>query len=148
MDSKNIALGIIKALGIVTAIGIGFYFITQIHTILVYLMVSLIIALIANPMVELLRTKLKFSNTLAVVVTLLLFILFFLGLLLLFVPLIISQSKNLSLLDIESIKASSSATLESDLPLLYSSLFSFLKTKRNLLLLLKKSFPMTKKIEY
>ena len=94
MDSKNIALGIIKALGIVTAIGIGLYFITQIHTILVYLMVSLIIALIANPMVELLRTKLKFSNTLAVVVTLLLFILFFLGLLLLFVPLIISQSKN------------------------------------------------------
>lgn len=51
MDSKNIALGIIKALGIVTAIGIGLYFITQIHTILVYLMVSLIIALIANPMV-------------------------------------------------------------------------------------------------
>lgn len=121
MDSKNIALGIIKALGIVTAIGIGLYFITQIHTILVYLMVSLIIALIANPMVELLRTKLKFSNTLAVVVTLLLFILFFLGLLLLFVPLIISQSKNLSLLDIESIKASS---LE-----LYQQIDTYLKNK-------------------
>ncbi|MBP6100063.1 MAG: AI-2E family transporter [Flavobacterium sp.] len=121
MDSKNIALGIIKALGIVTAIGMGLYFITQIHTILVYLMVSLIIALIANPMVELLRTKLKFSNTLAVVVTLLLFILFFLGLLLLFVPLIISQSKNLSLLDIESIKASS---LE-----LYQQIDTYLKNK-------------------
>lgn len=121
MDSKNIALGIIKALGIVTAIGIGLYFITQIHTILVYLMVSLIIALIANPMVELLRTKLKFSNTLAVVVILLLFILFFLGLLLLFVPLIISQSKNLSLLDIESIKASS---LE-----LYQQIDTYLKNK-------------------
>jgi predicted PurR-regulated permease PerM len=107
IDSKNIALGILKAIGIITAIGIGLYFITQIHNVIVYLLLSVIIALIANPLVELLRKKLKFSNTLAVIVTLLLFIILLLGLLLLFVPLILSQSKNLSLLDIESIKQSS-----------------------------------------
>ena len=57
IDSKNIALGILKAIGIITAIGIGLYFITQIHNVIVYLLLSVIIALIANPLVELLRKK-------------------------------------------------------------------------------------------
>lgn len=120
-ESKNIAYGILKALGIVVSIGIVLYFISQIHTIIIYLFVSIILALIANPLVELLRKKLKFSNTLAVITTLLLFMFLFIGLLLLFVPLIISQSKNLSLLDTHSIKESS---LE-----LYNQINEYLKNK-------------------
>ena len=105
--SKNIAFGILKAVGILVALSIVCLFIVQIQTVLVYILISIILALIANPIVEFLRQKLKFSNTIAVVTTLLLFLILFFGLLFLFVPLIISQSKNLSLLDTHSIKQNS-----------------------------------------
>ncbi len=120
-NSKIIAFGIIKAILILAAISLGFIFLAQIQTILIYILLSVIIALIANPLVELLRNKLKFNNTLAVITTLLVFILLIFGLIMLFVPLIVAQSKNLSLLDTNSIKESS---LE-----LYQQVDSYLKNK-------------------
>jgi predicted PurR-regulated permease PerM len=60
--------------------------------------------MIANPIIEFLRRRLKFSNSLAVVSTMMLFLLLITGLIMLFVPLITSQSTNLSLLDTKSIE--------------------------------------------
>jgi predicted PurR-regulated permease PerM len=60
--------------------------------------------MIANPIVEFLRKRFKFSNSLAVVSTMILFLLLITGLIMLFVPLITSQSTNLSLLDTKSIE--------------------------------------------
>ncbi len=60
--------------------------------------------MIANPIVEFLRHRLKFSNTIAVVTTLIFFILLLIGLISLFVPLITSQGNNLSLLDTKAIE--------------------------------------------
>jgi predicted PurR-regulated permease PerM len=60
--------------------------------------------MIANPIVEFFKRRLKFKNTLAVVTTLILFLLLIIGLIMLFVPLITSQSTNLSLLDTKSIE--------------------------------------------
>ncbi len=104
MTSKTIALGILKAVGVLTFISLLLYFIYQIQIVLVYLIIALILSLIANPIVEFLRKRLKFSNALAVSTTLFLFILFIAGLVMLFVPLIISQGNNLSLLDTKSIE--------------------------------------------
>ncbi len=102
--SKEISTGILRAVGVLALIFIALLFIYKIQTILVYIIISLILALIATPIVEFLKRKLKFPNTLAVAVTLVLFLLFLFGLIMLFVPLIISQSNNLSLLDTHSIK--------------------------------------------
>lgn len=104
ITSKTIANGILRAIGILTLTVLLLYLIYQIQTVLVYLVVAIVVSMIANPIIELLRKKLKFSNTLAVITTLTLFILLMLSLLMLFVPLITSQGNNLSLLDTKSIE--------------------------------------------
>src|SRR5690606_3395021 len=60
--------------------------------------------LLGRPIVLFLRRRLRFPNTLAVVVTMSVMISIFLGILALFIPLITEQGKNLSLLDINSLK--------------------------------------------
>ncbi|MGV9003891.1 AI-2E family transporter [Flavobacterium sp.] len=96
--SKTIASGIVKAVGILLVFSLLMLFFYKIQTVLLYLIIALILSLIANPIVEFLKRKLKFKNTLAVLATLVLLLLFVLGILAMFVPLVISQSSNLSLL--------------------------------------------------
>ncbi|MEC4049009.1 AI-2E family transporter [Flavobacterium sp. SUN046] len=104
VTSKIIANGIVKAVGMIVLTVLILFFIYKIQSVLVHILVAIIFSLIANPIVEFFRTKLKFSNTFAVITTLLLFVLLIVGLVFLFVPLIISQGNNLSLLDTASIK--------------------------------------------
>lgn len=104
MTSKTIAYGILKAIGILVLISLFLYFIYAIQTVILYIIIAVIFSLIANPIVEFLRRKLKFPNTLAVITTLFFFLLLIVGLVSLFVPLIISQGNNLSLLDTKSIE--------------------------------------------
>lgn len=104
MNSKIIASGLLRAIGILALICLLLYFIYQIQTVIIYLIIAVIISLIANPIVEFLKRSLKFSNALAVSFTLFLFVLLLMGLIALFVPLITSQGDNLSLLDTKSIE--------------------------------------------
>jgi predicted PurR-regulated permease PerM len=104
MTSKIIANGIIKALAIIVGIALLLFFLYEIQSVIVYLIVSLILTLITSPFVVFLKRRLKFSNTLAVVFTMFLLALAFVGLILMFVPLIVSQSENLSLLDTKIIE--------------------------------------------
>lgn len=104
ITSKNIANGILRAIGVLALVCLLLYFIYQIQTVIVYLVVAVIFSMIANPIVEFLRKRFKFSNSLAVVATMILFLLLITGLIMLFVPLITSQSTNLSLLDTKSIE--------------------------------------------
>jgi predicted PurR-regulated permease PerM len=104
ISSKTIANGILRAIGVLALIFLSLYFIYEIQTVIIYVIVSIILSLIANPIIEFLRNRLKFSNTLAVVATLLLFLLLIFGLFSLFVPLITSQGSNLSLLDTKAIE--------------------------------------------
>jgi predicted PurR-regulated permease PerM len=104
ITSKNIANGILRAIGVLALVCLALYFIYQIQTVIVYLVVAVIFSMIANPIVEFLRKRFKFSNSLAVVSTMILFLLLITGLIMLFVPLITSQSTNLSLLDTKSIE--------------------------------------------
>ncbi|SFB28476.1 Predicted PurR-regulated permease PerM [Flavobacterium swingsii] len=104
MTSKIIANGIIKALAIIVGIALLLFFLYEIQSVIIYLIVSLILTLITSPFVVFLKRRLKFSNTLAVVFTMFLLALAFVGLILMFVPLIVSQSENLSLLDTKTIE--------------------------------------------
>lgn len=102
MNSKIIANGILRALAIVLGIALLCYFLYVVKSVLVYIAIAAVIALIARPLIIFLRRRLKFPNTLAVVTTMTIFILLFLALISMFIPLVVEQGKSLSLLESQS----------------------------------------------
>jgi predicted PurR-regulated permease PerM len=104
MDSKTIANGILRALGIIFGVFLILYFLYKIQAVIVYIAIAAVISLIGRPIILFLHRKLKFNNTLAVIVTMVLFIGLLAGLIGLFIPLIIEQGHNLSLLNIEQLQ--------------------------------------------
>ncbi|WP_431124110.1 AI-2E family transporter [Flagellimonas flava] len=105
MRSKTIANGILRAVAIIVGVVLIGYLLYKIQSVLAYLAIAAVIALLGRPIVLFLRRKLKFPNTLAVIATMVFMLAIFLGILALFIPLINEQSRNLSLLDIDSLKA-------------------------------------------
>ena len=120
MTSKEFSNGILRVVGIIAAISLLLFFFYKISTVIVYCIVSVVFTLLIYPFVLFLRRKLKFRNSLAVVTTLVLIILLIWGIILLFVPLIISQGENLSLLDIKSLENNYNRLLD-DITLYLSS---------------------------
>jgi predicted PurR-regulated permease PerM len=100
MTSKTISQGILRAVGIISAILLILYFIYMIRPVITYLAIAVVIALIGRPVVLFLRRRAKFPNTLAVVGTMLLMVGLLGGTIALFVPVITEQGKNLSLLNL------------------------------------------------
>ena len=118
MSSKTIANGILRAVGILVGIFLACYFLYIIRSVLAYLAIAAVVALLGRPIVHFLRRRLKFPNTLAVITTMLLMVGLFFGILALFIPLINEQSKNLSLLNIDD--------LQHDLDSLYYEIMGYL----------------------
>jgi len=104
MDSKTIAKGILRALGIIIGVVLILYFLYKIQSVIIYIAIAAVTSLVGRPIVLFLRNKLKFNNTLAVIITMLLFIGLLSGLIGLFIPLVIEQGRNLSLLNIEQLQ--------------------------------------------
>lgn len=104
MKPKIIALGILKALGILAGIAILIWVVYKVKALLLYIGIAIVVSLIGRPIIQLLKRRLKFGNTLAAITTLLLFILFFSALGRIFVPIIIEQSKNISNIDFNLVK--------------------------------------------
>ena len=96
MNSKTIANGILRALGIILGILLVLFFLYKIQSVLVYIAIAAVISLIGRPLTIFLRRKLKFGSTLASIVTMVLFIGLLTGLISMFVPLILEQAENLS----------------------------------------------------
>ncbi|WP_430908647.1 AI-2E family transporter [Maribacter sp. 2-571] len=109
MKAKTIANGILRAVGILVGIALVGYFLYKIQSVLAYLSIAAVIALIGRPMVLFLRRKLKFPNTLAVILTMLIMVGVLVGIIALFVPLISEQGKNLSLLNIDALQGNLNA---------------------------------------
>lgn len=105
MNSKIIANGILRALGIILAIGLVLFFLFKIQSVIVYIVVAVVVSLIGRPIILFLRQKLKFNNTVAVVFTMVLLIGLLIGLVGLFIPLVVEQGKNLALLDINQLQS-------------------------------------------
>ena len=105
MNSKTIANGILRSICILAATVLVLYFLYKIQSVIVYIAVAAVISLIGRPVVLFLRRRLKFNDTLAVVVTMLTFIGIFIGLVGLFIPLITEQGQNLALLNIDQLQS-------------------------------------------
>lgn len=106
MTSKTIANGIIRAVAIIAVIILVAYFLYLIRSVLAYVALAAVTALVGRPVVLFLRRRFKFPNTLAVITTMLIMVGILVGIVSLFVPLITEQGKNLSLLDIDGLQRS------------------------------------------
>jgi predicted PurR-regulated permease PerM len=104
MNSNTITKGILKALAIVVGVFLLFFFLYKIQSVLVYIAIAAVLSLIGRPIVRFLKSKLKFKNTFAVIVTMLALIGLLVGLVRMFIPLIVEQGHNLSLLNIEQLQ--------------------------------------------
>lgn len=94
--SRQITRGLLRTLWIVALLVLGVFFLYKIKTLFVYLLLALVLTLVGNPIVSFLKERLRFSKTLAVAVTLLLFLSLLLGFLYLLYPLISTQVENVS----------------------------------------------------
>ncbi len=104
MNSNLITKGIIKAIAIIVGVFLLLFFLYKIQSVLVYIAIAAVLSLIGRPIVRFLKSKLKFKNTIAVVVTMLALVGLFVGLVRMFIPLIVEQGHNLSLLNIEELQ--------------------------------------------
>jgi predicted PurR-regulated permease PerM len=119
VNSKIVSNGILKAFFSILGIGFLVIFLLEIHLVIIYLIVAIILTLIGNPIQKFLINKLRFNNSLASISTILFFLIVIFGFIMLFVPLILSQSKNLSLLN--------TAEIENNLRVLISNFKVFLE---------------------
>ncbi len=119
ITSKIIANGILRAIGFLVLISVSLFFLFQIQSLLIYLVVALILTLIGNPILDFLKRRLKFKNTLATITTLLFFILIIASFIMMFIPLISNQGQNLSLLNTKEI--------EKNIVQLTNNIFTFLE---------------------
>ena len=104
ITSKIIANGILRAISLLILVALSLYFLYKIQSVIIYLIVAFIITLIGIPILDFLKRRLKFNHILATIVTLFIFILIIAGLITMFIPLISSQSQNLSLLNTAEIE--------------------------------------------
>ena len=103
MTSNIIAQGILKAVGIIVGVvllALGLY---KLQNIIIYILLATILALIGRPMIRFFKKRLKFKNTWATITTILVILGLFAGLISLFVPLLISQGKNLASIDFQAL---------------------------------------------
>ncbi|PQJ15270.1 AI-2E family transporter [Aureicoccus marinus] len=103
MTPQNLANGIVRAVLILAGIVLFFWFLYAIRSVIAYLTIAAVIALLGKPIVRLLQ-RIRIPNTLAVLVAMSLLFGLFAGILALFIPVVNEQSKNLSLLDIDALK--------------------------------------------
>lgn len=104
INSKIIGNGIVRGVLILAGIVLLLYVLYLIQSVLIYLIVSLILTLIGIPIIAFLRKRLKFNNIFATITTLLVFVLIIAGFVMMFIPLVLNQGQNLSILNIQSIE--------------------------------------------
>lgn len=104
MNSKTISNGILRAVGIIVGIVVLLLFLYEVQAVIGYIAIASVISLIGRPVVLFFERKLKFNNTVAVVVTMVLLLGIFMGVVGLFIPLILQQGENLSLLNIDELQ--------------------------------------------
>ncbi|WP_310991935.1 AI-2E family transporter [Aequorivita marina] len=103
-SAKAITIGILKALAVVVGVLILLWFLYQIQALILFIGLAIVLSLIGRPVVLFLKNKLKFRNTIASVVTLLLIIGAISLLLSIFIPVLIEQGKHISQIDFEQVK--------------------------------------------
>ncbi len=104
MNSKEISNGIIRAVLQLTGLCILIWLLLQIKTLLIYMLIAGIVSLIGRPINQFLTGRLKLKNVLATSITIVFLLWVLVSIFSLFVPLLIQQGENLSLLEVNELK--------------------------------------------
>lgn len=107
ITSKIISNGILRALLTILIASLLLFFLYQIQAVLIYLIVALILTLIGYPFLDFFIKRLKFNNTFATIATVFIFVTIISGFIIMFIPLILNQGQNLSLLNTSEIEQNS-----------------------------------------
>lgn len=111
MTSNTIANGIIKSVLTLAALVLLGFVLFKLSSVLVYLIVSLLFVMLIQPVITFLQVKLKFKKIIAIITSLFFTVFLMYGFVQMFIPLILSQSESLSLLDINSLEQNSKVLL-------------------------------------
>lgn len=103
--SKSIAYGILRALLIIGGVLGLLLFVFKIQAVIFYIGAAAVISLIGRPIVNVLKDKLRFNNTLAVIVTLLFLMLIIMGIVLMIVPVLLEQVENIGKIDLAVVRS-------------------------------------------
>lgn len=104
MNAKEISSGIVRAVLQLTGICILVWLLLQVKTLLIYMLIAGIVSLIGRPINQLLTKRLKFKNILASSITIVFLMWILVSIFSLFVPLLVQQGENLSLLEVNELK--------------------------------------------
>ncbi len=104
MDHNTISKGILNATYKLFLISLGVFLIYTLKELIIHISIAAVLALIGRPLVIFLEEKLKFSPLWAAIVTLSFFITLIIGAFSLFIPLLLEQGNNLSLLNVEELE--------------------------------------------
>lgn len=102
MNAKELSYGILRAIGILLGVAFLLYFLYEIQSVLIYIAIAGVISLVGRPVVIFLRNRLRLPNKIAVVMVLLLVVFMFIGLITIFIPIVVEQSKNLGQIDMDA----------------------------------------------
>lgn len=98
-EPKIISRGILRAVATIALVLLLLFVLKQISPVIIYLAIAAVIALIFSPMIQFMKKKLKIKNTLAVLIAMFFLFLILAGIISLFIPLVVKESENLSLLN-------------------------------------------------
>lgn len=105
MDAKTIAKGILIAAYKLLMFSLGVYLIYILNELIIHIAIAAVLALLGRPTVLFLEKKLRFSPLWAAITSLILFITLIIGVFSLFIPLILEQGDNLSLLNVKELES-------------------------------------------
>lgn len=105
MDSAPIAKGILKAVGVLALIVLLLYSLYAVRTLIGFIAISAVLALIGRPLVVFLRRKLRLPNVIAVTVFLSLALTVLIGIIALILPVLQEHGDNILLLDTGDIQS-------------------------------------------
>lgn len=104
MNAKEISNGIVRAVLQLTGICILVWLLLRVKTLLIYMLIAGIVSLIGRPINQLLTKRLKLKNILASSITIVFLMWILVSIFSLFVPLLVQQGENLSLLEVNELK--------------------------------------------
>ena len=104
MNAKDISSGIVRAVLQLTGICILVWLLLQVKTLLIYILIAGIFSLIGRPINQFLIKRLKLKNIIASSITIVFLMWILVSIFSLFVPLLLQQGENLSLLDVNELK--------------------------------------------
>ena len=128
MVSKIITNGILNALKKIIIFSLIIYFFYLIRPILIYLSISLVITIILSPLLLFLKTRLKFNNSIATITSMSGLILIIGLLIKSFIPLLVQQARNLSLLNSTELQSSVNNIIEKYSDLYFTNNSNFINS--------------------